>query len=549
METVELRDFVKPLLRWWWLLLISTVIAAITTYIYASSQPAIYRSSSTIMVGTALTELNPSSPELSMGNQLAYVYVDIARRTPIRNATKEALGMDWLPSYSVRQVPNTQLIEISVEDVDPMRAQMVAEELVNQLILQTPGSAEDQGGNSFLEQQLLQLENSITQTEDALDEQKQALTGMFSARQIADAREQIAALETKLATLQGNYASLLSNSTTGAANRITVIDPPQVPTRPVDQNVPLTVAIAAALGFSIAAAGAYLLGYLDDTFRTEDDAQRYLHLPTLGTLPHIKTKGKDSEPVLTAASSPSPAKDAYGGLRLTLFSSVSEQDLGLLLVSSPGTGDGKSIVATNLAIELAESGLEVILVDADLHRPKLHRYFRLKNQAGLTNVLLRPNENVVHLLQDTANPRLAVLTSGPIPPYSAQLLGSKRMQHILDDLSDMADIVLLDAPPVTATVDASILGSIADGVLLVVSAGRTRRKLSQDAVRILRKINANILGVVLNDVDVKQGTYYSDYGIHIEPELRTRYAQAPETMLNISTSHRTDVKTAASSSN
>lgn len=530
MESIEFRDYTRPLAKWWWLLLASTLLAATSTYYYASGQPPKYRSSSTIMVGTALTELNPTGSELNLGNQLAYVYADIARRAPVRTATQEVLGLTQLPEYLVRQVPNTQLVEISVIDVDPARAQAVTQELVRQLILQTPGGRQDDTEQTFLDQQLMRLEESIIETEAAIEEQEQRLTELFSARQIADAREQIAALETKLSTLQANYAALLGSSSRGAANRVTIIEPASFPTTPVDDKLAMTVLAAAALGFVMAAGGAYLLEYLDDSFQSDDDVRRYLSLPTLGTIPHLKNGSSRSGGILTAAASPSPAKDAYGGLRLTLYASLSDLDLGVLLVSSPGAGDGKSVVASNLGVELAEAGQRVVLVDADLHRPSIHHHFRLSNRIGLTNALLKSTENVVSLAQPTQTPRLSVLTSGPIPPYSAQLLGSKRMQGILDTLREEADIVLLDAPPVTATVDASILCGRADGVILVIAAGRTQRKLAQDAIRLLSRIKANVLGVVINDAHVKQSMYYSDYGLRIEPPRRWTYVKQPHPM-------------------
>ena len=511
MENLELRQFIHPLLRWWWLLALSTLLASVSSALHAAKQPPSYESTTTVMAGTALFEMNPSGGEFSLASQLATAYADIAKRSAIREATMQALGLAWLPAYTVWQVPRTQLLEISVIDTDPARAQAVADELVNQLILETPNGGTTQERQFFIDQQLDQIETSIVETNAAIEQSGKELLEMFSARQIADARAQIAALESKLVTLQTNYTAMLENSQRGAANSLTVLESANLPTTPVDNNLEMSVLTAALFGFALAAAGAYLLEYLDDTFRSEEDTRRHLSLPALGAIPTAGNGTSKKSSIVTAANSRSPAKDAYGGLRLALSSVLSDHSMNLLLVSSPGQGDGKSMVAANLCVELAEVGQSVILVDADLNRPRQQHLFKLPNQTGLTSALLGRERNIQSLLHQTSVQRLWVLTSGPLPPNPGQILSSQRMHELLAILQNQADIVVLDTPPLTATVDASILASMADGVLLVIAAGRTKRAMARRAVKILHQINANILGVVLNNVPIKQGTYYANY--------------------------------------
>ena len=224
---MELKDYLRPLRKWWWLLLLSTLIAAVFSFLAVSRQPPIYQTRVTLMVGRAIDNPNPTGSDFWLTQQLANTYADIAKRDPVRQATMDALGLTWLPEYTVRVVPNTQLIEIAVTDTDPVRAQAVANELANQLIQQSPtsGGPEQQQRQAFIEQQLNELEKGIEETKAQIDSKQEELANMFSARQIADAKNQIQALQDKLNTLQANYASLLANTEKGAINTLTIIEP------------------------------------------------------------------------------------------------------------------------------------------------------------------------------------------------------------------------------------------------------------------------------------------------------------------------------------
>ena len=160
---MELKKFIYPLLKWWWLVVASTLIAAVFSSLSILRQPTIYQARTTLMIGTTINNPNPSSSELFLGQQLAAAYADLANREIVLNATKNALGMDGLPQYIARALPNTQLIEITVNDSNPERAQKVANELAAQLMLLSPISAqsEEQGRQAFVHERLNNLETQI----------------------------------------------------------------------------------------------------------------------------------------------------------------------------------------------------------------------------------------------------------------------------------------------------------------------------------------------------------------------------------------------------
>ncbi len=216
-------------------------------------------------------------------------------------------------------------------------------------------------------------------------------------------------------------------------------------------------------------------------------------------------------PTLITVSDPrSPAAEAYRTLRTNLEFSSLDHPLRSLVVTSAGPEEGKSTTLANLAVTAAETGRKIILVDCDLRRPRLHELFGVANTAGLTTMIVAENAFKQPPLQATQIPGLSLLTSGPQPPNPAELLASRRMAEVIEALVAQADMVLFDAPPVIAVTDAAILASRVDGVLLVISAGATRRDYVRQAKALLEKVNARVVGAVLTNAlfDASMHRYY-----------------------------------------
>jgi capsular exopolysaccharide synthesis family protein len=204
----------------------------------------------------------------------------------------------------------------------------------------------------------------------------------------------------------------------------------------------------------------------------------------------------------------SAASEAYRTLRTNIQFSSLDKPLRTLLATSTAPDEGKSTTIANLAVTMAQAEQRVILVDCDLRRPSLHTMFGLDNTEGLTSLMLQESSRIP--AQPTEVPGLLVLTSGPLPPRPADILGSKRMEAVIARLREEADIVLFDTPPVNAVTDAAVLATKVDGVLLVFRSGSTKRDRAREARRLLDKVNANVVGVVLTDV--KGEDRYSYYG-------------------------------------
>jgi non-specific protein-tyrosine kinase len=511
---LDIRPYVVPLLRWWWLLAAAAITAMIASYIYIASQPAIYHARATIWVGPTVQDSNIGD-SVYLSQQIAQTYADVANRAQIRLATQEALGLDWLPYYQVGTVANSQIIEVNVYDQDNQRSFVVAQELVRQIILQGPAGNEEQSRRNFIDQQLIKLEASITKTEDDITLLENELLTTISARDLARKQADIAALQSKLTTLRQNYAELLATTQESAANSLQVLEPAIMPTEPIASDLTTNVLVAAILGLVLAASGAYTIEYLDDTLRDEDEIKKNFGIVVLGSVPAIEMEDHESgAKLITVLGAASAALEAYRVLRTNLQFASIDQPLRLLLVSSPQPEDGKSLTAANLSIALALTGKRVILMDADLHRPSQHKLFKLYNNVGVTTALLANEAGLEQLIQPTSISGLSILTSGPLPPNPAELLGSRRMHEVLTMLKERADIIVIDSPPLTAVSDGIILSTVTDGMIMVLRTGKTRRTATKRALASLAQVHARVLGAVFNGIPGKTGAAMYNYGYY-----------------------------------
>lgn len=518
MEVAEFGKYLYPIKRWWWLILLSALVAGVSTYFYTSLRPAVYQSTASVMVGSSIQDPNPDNTQLNLTQSLAHTYADMAGRTAVRDAVMTALGTTWLPNYTVSVSPDSSFLEIVVTDTDPKRAQAVAGEIVNQLIRLSPLGQESLTRNAFVKEQLAKLESSIRSTEDEITQKNNELGTALAASKIREIEDQIQALTAKLTSLQNNYALLLSSTQKGAVNAINMLEPPLLPERPISNGRTQLTLLAALLGALLATAGAYLIEFLDDRIRTVNQVQDIADLTTLATIPVVPMTEKNPTSLVMIDGQQSGAAESFRILRTNLqFASV-DRALRLLQITSPNPGDGKSYVAANVAVAMAQAGRNVILVDADLRKPSQHRIFGLVNNVGVTTALIGAPSNLASLLRTTEVDNLRVMTAGPLPPNPSELLASRRLKDLMHTLMDECDIVVLDTPPVTVVSDTTVVASEADGVLLVIRAAISRRDALKHSAAALRQVQAHILGVVLNGTGARDHGYHyaydSKYGYH-----------------------------------
>jgi capsular exopolysaccharide synthesis family protein len=504
---MELNKYIFPLRKWWWLVAASTLIAVVFSSLSVLRQPTFYQARTTLMIGTAISDPNPSTNELFLGQQLAAAYADIANREILLNATKDALGMNRLPQYFARALPNTQFIEITVNDTDPERAQIVANELATQLIHLNPisGQSQEQGRQEFIRERLNNLETQIQETEAEIDRLQEELANTFSAQEINDKQDQITSLQSKLSTIENNYGLLLSNTQQGAVNTLAIIESAEVPSNPIGPRKGLSILLAAAVGFILAACEAYLLEYLDNTLKSPDDVLRLFSVPIIGRI-FEQPDGMNENQLYNPDISNDPLSEQFRTLRTAIDFAETDHSLKTILVTSPDIGDGKTSVAANLALSIAQKGKKVFLLDADLRKPRIHKLFNLANDQGLTNqAATRAAIDWRSGIKEVRN--VNVLTAGTMPPDPAQLLSSERVNLILSEMKEAADFLIIDGPPFFIA-DAMILASKVDGVLIVVRPGHTRRSFAKATMEQIKLTGARVIGVVLNRIPLRNANYY-----------------------------------------
>jgi capsular exopolysaccharide synthesis family protein len=225
---------------------------------------------------------------------------------------------------------------------------------------------------------------------------------------------------------------------------------------------------------------------------------------------HKHRKEHARRPLVTETEPKSPAAEAYRTLWTNIHFSGIDKPCRTIVFTSAGQGEGKTTSVANFGVVVAEAGTRVCLIDSDLRRPALHKMFGLPNTRGLTTALLE-NLPIAEVAQPTAVPALSVVTSGPLPPNPAELVGSKRMRDILDSGEAAFDLVVCDSPPVISVADGLALSAQCDGVVLVVRAGTIAHEVIRRAVEHIESVKGRILGVVLNSVDLRRDGYYSYY--------------------------------------
>jgi len=327
----------------------------------------------------------------------------------------------------------------------------------------------------------------------------------------------------------------------GSDNNITVASFAIPPETPVAPRRLLTVSMALMLSTLFGIGLALFLEYLDDSIRTTDEVEQYLQLPALAAIPGlgIATRrkqlmnGKNGEPETNGemtldghifADPRSSLAESYRQLRTSILLSTAGHPPKTLLITSSLPSEGKTTTATNTALSLAQTGAKVLVVDADMRKPRVHSVFNATNGHGLSTVLSSnlSRQEILDLIKYDEKTSLNIMTSGPIPPNPAELIGSQQMERLLITLQDEFTHVIVDSPPIGSFTDGVLLASMVDGVILVIESGKSSRVVSRRTRQMLADVRAKVLGVVLNNVDLSN---QSDYYYYQSYMYRSDYRQ------------------------
>ena len=517
---MELREYAGLLRKWLWLVIVCAVAAGAIAYLVSKNTTPVYEASSTLRVNQAS---NPATTvayaDILTSERLARTYASLLTSRPVLDETARRLGIEaksLANAVTVTPVRDTLLLQVKVEGPNARLIADVANVLPQVFI------------DRDREQQLGQVTKWRESLEAEIDATLADLTRTTNDLAAATDDSQKTRLEASLAQYRTTYSNLLASaqqakiSESQATNNIVVSEPAVIPEIPIRPRTFTNTLLAIVIGAMLAVGAAFLAEYLDDTVKTADDVTRVTGLSTLGAIARLKDAGGTRQ-LIAWLKTKAPESEAYRTLRTNIqFSSV-DKPIKTLLVTSSSPGEGKSTTTANLAVVMAQTGQNVIVVDTDLRRPVLHKVFEVPNNAGLTTALLAGEDaNLEAHLQSTDIDHLSVLTSGPIPPNPSELLGSHRMAHLVGALSQLADLVIFDSPPVLAVTDAAVMARQVDGVLLVADAGRTKEHALASAAAELQKTGGNLLGVALNRLDVRRGYNYYYYYYYSDDETGER---------------------------
>jgi len=507
----DLQRYFGLLRRWAWLLILVTFLSGVAAYLLSKRTTPVYQAVTTVLINEAPATRNTDYTSIMTSERLAQTYSQLMTKQPVLEGVitrlKLPLSVDDLKrTIQVQPVQNTTLIEVRVEDTDPARAAQVANTLVDEFANQNQvlQAGKYKSSKDSLSTQLAEMNRQIQSTSDQI-----AALSTDSSNQADRDR-----LEANLAQYRQTYAYLLQTyeqvRLTEAQSTSNVIqaEAATVPARPIRPRTFTNTLLTMVVGLMLAAGAIFLIEALDDTLKGPDQVTNQLGLPVLGLI--TRHDIADGQPV-TLSQPRSQAAEAFRSLRTNIQYASVDKPLRTLLVTSPTPAEGKSTVAVNLSVVMAQAGKRVALIDADLRRPRVHKLLAISNHSGISELFVQPKVVLNGSLQTTAVPDLIAMTSGDLPPNPAELLGSEKMGEIVRQVGEQADILVIDSPPVLAVTDSSVLAPRVDGVLLVFKPGVTHLGAAHQTVEQLQRLGANLLGVVLNEVDFKRSRYYNSH--------------------------------------
>jgi len=536
---LDLKIYARIIWQWSWLLVLCTVVAGAMAYVTSIFSVPIYQASSTLLVTQASNPVTTNMQDLMTSERIASTYAQMMKRASMLTKVAIELGVDdkvfnqAVTAVNVTPVRDTQLIKLDIEGTSPQLVAAVAYTLPYVFIGEIKAVQGERfaGARDGLQTQIQELSNQIEQAQVAIDKLNDSHT--------AEEGTELGRLRNQLNQYQSRYNSLLQSlgnlqlTEVQSRDSISVVEPPQIPTAPIRPRILINTLLAAIVGAMMALGVIFLIEYLDDRIKTPQDLYNIIDAPLLGSIARIspkRDKPRKAEMVkgledtlLTALEPRHPVSEAYRGLRTNLQFSSIDNALTSLMITSSVPGEGKTTTAANLAIVMAQSGRSVLLVDADMRRPRQHKIFGLPQNPGLTDALILGSSSPEHYIRATPVPNLSLLTSGKIPPNPAELLGSQRMHQLIEQLHEHAEIIIFDAPPVLAVTDAQVLASLVNGVLLVIDSTQTARGKIAQSVESLSRTNARILGTVLNRLvrSARGYYYYSEYSTYYADDAKT----------------------------
>lgn len=498
---MELSSYISIIVRRKWYIIVSTLLGMIIAVIVTLLSTPQYTSSTTVRVLTiGAGTVTTARPDITYTERLVNTYARIITSGTVRGQIQDELGLDAWPNLTIDSVPGTELIRINAQASDPETARDIVDAAAAILIQQNREFYQGGDGQSLQEilaQRLAAADSELSEARTIY--QELLTTSPEDTASLAIAAQAVEVNESIYSSLLTQYeAARLEESV--RANSISVVEAGRIPSSPSSPRTSLNIALGFASGLVLGIVLAFVADNLDTKLYTVEQIENATHMATVGQVP----AAKDELAIARLGSGHYPQLESFRRLRTNILASGSP-DTQVVLLTSAKRGEGKSTVSSNLAVTIAQSGREVVVVDCDLRLPTVHKLFDLPNKRGLTNILAG-EVTIDESIQYSAFPRLQIITSGPLPPNPTELLGSQRMLDLIDQLRETFDFIILDTPALLSVADAAVLAPAVDNVILVVAQGVTQRGDVQAVRQQLSNVRVKSIEVVVNRAE-PNGSY------------------------------------------
>jgi succinoglycan biosynthesis transport protein ExoP len=419
----------------------------------------------------------------------------------------------FLKTIKVEPVRDTRLLKLNVDNNDPALAARIANRIAELYVLRNLYYISKNELMNLMKNEYLKLEAKMSEYEKIFKSGHPEMVKL--KKEMSEMTDRIEQEKTSVYNFD-NIDEFVGRGSRHAlagfkANNITVQDPAETPVKPVKPKKLFNILLSVIFGIFGGAALAFFFEYLDDSAKTVEDIERITRWPFLGSVPDIDKAGnlKDAEKdVFVNVKPKDPISEIYRIIRTRmLFTSVGDKPIKCAMVTSPGPQEGKTITLCNLGIAIAQNKQRVLLVDADMRRPRLHEAFGKDNAVGLSGYLSGQSA-FDSILQKTGIENLSLVSGGIVPPNPSELLTGPHMKEFLDKAKERFDFILIDTPPVGMLTDAVIMSGMTDGVIVVVESGRTSKRMLARIHQLLEHVKAKMVGVVFNKAPAGPGSYY-----------------------------------------
>jgi len=492
---VPLRGYVAMLRRRRFTVAGSLLLAVGASLGLSAVQTPIYKARTTLLLQQRQSEnlfSDQNGVVVSDRDRTVQTEIGVLETSPVEQVVQREIG-GQVPHVQGKAAGKTDLVYVQVQDKVAARAAKIA----------------DAYARAYINYRRTQTVDDLTQASSLLSKKVTDLDAQIAATK--DPNEKSALIQQQsVFKQQVDQLQVNSQLNHGGAQ---VVAPAKIPTVPIRPRPARDAALGGLAGLVIGAALAFLREYLDDTIKDKRDLERALGgAPTLGLIPAVTAWRDSEESVVISLREPASAEaEAYRTLRTSISFASLDRSLKTILITSGKAGEGKTTTAANLAVALARAGRRVILASADLRRPRLHLFFGLENEDGLTSVIVGEADlaHTVRYVPDV--PNLAILNAGSLPANPSELLAGNRMGALLRSLAEGSEFVIVDSPPLLPVSDAVALAGMVDGVVLVASVRQSTRREMARCKELLDQVDAQILGTVLNQVRGETGFGYG-YG-------------------------------------